>query len=214
MAQKFLPLLVVMLSFLTAVAASEMTSGRTFVHLRPEMNSFWRTATNNVVELPIDMPHSAKTATLRVEGTGYERTYPDLPEGSYRLELPEASSPDKEDVYTLTLTFDNGTERTARVAVIQGRANCAARCLVDPSSLDWRRASRRAVIPVAYDPSGTSEISVNGTRIDTGLDGAQGWCVLNDIAVGKTYSLAYEADDIVRTVDIVGYVKHFSIIIR
>lgn len=214
MAQKFLPLLVVMLSFLAAVAASEMTSGRTFVHLRPEMNSFWRTATNNVVELPIDMPHSAKTATLRVEGTGYERTYPDLPEGSYRLELPEAAAPDKEDVYTLTLTFDNGTERTARVAVIQGRDNCVARCLVDPSSLDWRRASRRAVIPVAYDPSGTSEISVNGTRIDTGLDGAQGWCVLNDIAVGKTYSLAYEADDIVRTVDIVGYVKHFSIIIR
>jgi hypothetical protein len=70
------------------------------------------------------------------------------------------------------------------------------------------------VIPVAYDPSGTSEISVNGTWIDTGLDGAQGWCVLNDIAVGKTYSLAYEADDTVRTVDIVGYVKHFSIIIR
>lgn len=214
MAQKFLPLLVVMLSFLTAVAVSEMTSGRTFVHLRPEMNSFWRTATNNVVELPIDMPHSAKTATLRVEGTGYERTYPDLPEGSYRLELPEAASSDKEDVYTLTLTFDNGTERTAKLAVIQGRANCAARCLVDPSSLDWRRASRRAVIPIAYNPSGASEISVNGTRIDTGLDGAQGWCVLNDIAVGKTYSLAYEADDIVRTVDIVGYVKHFSIIIR
>ena len=214
MAQKFLPLLVVMLSFLTAVAASEMTSGRTFVHLRPEMNSFWRTATNNVVELPIDMPYSTKSATLRVEGAGYDRTYPDLTEGFFRLELPEASSPDKEDVYTLTLTFDNGVENTAKLAVIQGRADCSTRCLIDPSSLDWRRASRRAVIPVTYDPSGTSEISVNGTRIDIGLDGAQGWCVLNDIAVGKTYSLAYEADDIVRTVDIVGYVKHFSIIIR
>lgn len=41
----------------------------------------------------------------------------DLPEGFFRLELPEAASPDKEAVYTLTLTFDNGTERTARLAV-------------------------------------------------------------------------------------------------
>lgn len=45
------------MSFGAAVAASEMTSGRTFVHVRPEMNSFWRTATNNVVELPVDMPY-------------------------------------------------------------------------------------------------------------------------------------------------------------
>lgn len=117
MARSLLFFAAVTLSFGAAVAASEMTSGRTFVHVRPEMNSFWRTATNNVVELPVDMPYSAKTATLHVEGTGYERTYLDLPEGFFRLELPEAASPDKEDVYTLTLTFDNGTERTARLAV-------------------------------------------------------------------------------------------------
>lgn len=117
MARSLLFFAAVTLSLGAAVAASEMTSGRTFVHVRPEMNSFWRTATNNVVELPVDMPYSAKTATLHVEGTGYERTYLDLPEGFFRLELPEAASPDKEDVYTLTLTFDNGTERTARLAV-------------------------------------------------------------------------------------------------
>ncbi len=214
MVRSLLLFVVVTLSFGSAIAASEMTSGRTFVYVRPEVNSFWRTATNNVVDLPVDMPYSAKSATLRVEGAGYDRTYPDLTEGFFRLELPEASSPDKEDVYTLTLTFDNGVENTAKLAVIQGRADCSARCLIDPSSLDWRRVSHRAVIPIAYNPSGTSEISVDGARVDTGLDGAQGWYVLNDIAVGKTYSLACEMDDAVRSADIVGYIKHFSITIR
>lgn len=57
MARSLLFFAAVTLSFGAAVAASEMTSGRTFVHVRPEMNSFWRTATNNVVELPVDMPY-------------------------------------------------------------------------------------------------------------------------------------------------------------
>ena len=70
------------------------------------------------------------------------------------------------------------------------------------------------MIPIAYNPSGASEISVDGARVDTGLDGAQGWYVLNDIAVGTTYSLACEMDDAVWSADILGYIKHFSITIR
>ena len=65
---------VAMLPFTVAFAASEMMSDRMFVHVRPELSSFWRTATNNVVELPVDMPKTATTATLHVEGSGYERT--------------------------------------------------------------------------------------------------------------------------------------------
>lgn len=43
---------------LAAFAASELESERIFVHVRPELSSFWRTATNNVVELPVDMPRT------------------------------------------------------------------------------------------------------------------------------------------------------------
>ena len=180
--RRILLLAAAMSSFTAVFAASEMTSARMFVHVRPELSSFWRTATNNVVELPVDMPRTATTATLHVEGSGYERTYCDLSGGIFRLELPEASSPDRENVYRLTLSFDDGTERTAMLAVIEGKRptdeGCSTRCRLSGEGLTWKRAASRYVIPVPY---GTTSISVQGasTAAVLGeLDGAQGWCAL------------------------------------
>ena len=117
---------------LTAFAASERESERIFVHIRPELSSFWRTAANNVVELPVDMPRTAKVAALYVDGVGYKRVYSNLRAGIYSLELPEASSPDTENVYRLKLSFDDGTEYTAELGVIEGMRNpkdgCSTRC--------------------------------------------------------------------------------------
>ena len=180
--QRIILSVVAMLPFTVVLAASEMMSARMFVHVRPEMNSFWRTATTNVVELPVDMPRAAKTATLHVEGVGYERTYLDLPGGVFRLELPEASSPDNENVYRLTLSFDDGTERTAVLGVIEGMRSadegCSTRCRLSGDGLTWKKTASRFVIPVPY---GTSSISVQGasaTAVPGELDGAQGWCAL------------------------------------
>lgn len=128
MMRKILSLVVMILPALVVFSASEMTSERMFVYVRPELSSFWRIATNNVIELPVDMPLNAKSATLSVEGAGYERTYSNLPEGVYRLELPAAASPEKENVYKLKLKFDDGTERTAVVGVIEGMRTAAEGC--------------------------------------------------------------------------------------
>ena len=175
-------LTVAMSSFTAVLAASEMMSARMFVHVRPEMNSFWRTATNNVVYLPVDMPRAAKTATLHVEGVGYERTYSALPGGIFRLELPDASSPERENVYRLTLSFDDGTERTAVVGVIEGMRpadeGCSTRCRLPGGGLTWKKTASRFVIPVPY---GTGSISVPGASaavVPGEFDGAQGWCAL------------------------------------
>ena len=54
--QRIILSVVAMLPFTVVLAASEMASARMFVHVRPELSSFWRTATNNVVELPVDLP--------------------------------------------------------------------------------------------------------------------------------------------------------------
>jgi hypothetical protein len=182
-------LTVAMSSFTAVLAASEMMSARMFVHVRPEMNSFWRTATNNVVELPVDMPRTAKTATLHVEGSGYERTYSGLPGGVFRLELPEASSPERENVYRLTLSFDDGTERTAVLGVIEGMRTadegCSTRCRFSGDGLTWKKTASRFVIPVPY---GTGSISVPGALaavVPGEFDGAQGWCALAAGAYGK-----------------------------
>ena len=185
---------VAMLPFTVAFAVSELMSDRMFVHVRPELSSFWRTATNNVVELPVDMPKTATTATLHVEGSGYERTYSGLPGGICRLELPEASSPDRENVYRLTLSFDDGTERTAVLGVIEGVRSadegCSSRCRLSGEGLTWKKAASRCVIPVPY---GTSSISVQGASaaaVSAELDGAQGWYAL---AAGGHGDLSVEA---------------------
>ena len=178
---------------LVASAASEMKSERTFVYVRPELSSFWRTATNNVIELPVDMPLNAKSAMLSVEGAGYERTYSNLPEGVYRLELPAAASPDKENLYNLTLTFDDGTVRTAEFAVIEGMRTaaegCSTRCRLSDSGLTWRKTSSRAVIPVPYGMKSFTVAKYGETVQETDLDGAQGWCVLGPVNTGADYDL-------------------------
>ena len=192
--QRIILSVVAMLPFTVVLAASEMMSARMFVHVRPELSSFWRTATNNVVELPVDMPRTATTATLHVEGSGYERTYSGLSGGICRLELPEASSPDRENVYRLTLSFDDGTERTAVLGVIEGVRSadegCSSRCRLSGEGLTWKKAASRCVIPVPY---GTSSISVQGASaaaVSAELDGAQGWYAL---AAGGHGDLSVEA---------------------
>ena len=103
-----------------AFGAKELTSERTFVFLRPETSSFWHTAKGNSVTVPIDCPDGATSATLEVAGVGYEKTYGNLPGGSFTFTLPTADSPSTENVYDLTLTFDDGTVRTAKLGLIQG----------------------------------------------------------------------------------------------
>ena len=207
-----------MLLSLSAVAASEAESAKAFVFLKPERSSFWRTATNNTVSLPVDFPCNAKSATIMVRGDKYTADYEDVPAGMFNLKLPVAERPEQENVYDVTLAFDDGTVRSAKIAVICGRksdtAEGATRCVFNPARASWKRAARREVIPIAYNPSGKSEITVDGERKDTGLDGAQGWYAIGGIAVGETHTLAYEADNVVYTAELTGHLKQFSVIIR
>ncbi len=203
--RRILLLAAAMSSFTAVFAASEMMSARMFVHVRPELSSFWRTATNNVVYLPVDMPRAAKTATLHVEGVGYERTYLDLPGGVFRLELPEASSPDNENVYRLTLSFDDGTERTAVLGVIEGMRSadegCSTRCRLSGDGLTWKKTASRFVIPIPY---GTGFISMQGASakaVPGEFDGAQGWCALAAGAYGNL-SIAAELPDSAMSADV------------
>ena len=107
---------------LLAVASpgTEIESEETFVFLRPETSSFWNTATNSTMSLPIDYPNGATKATLEVKGVGYDKTYSDITADSYEIELPVPDSPQTENVYDLKLTFDDGTVRTAKLGLIQG----------------------------------------------------------------------------------------------
>ena len=175
-------------------------SNRAFVYLRPELSSFWHTATGPSVTLPITYPFGASKATLTVRGTSYLREYADITGETFALTLPAATDSTHEDVYDLTLTFDNGDVQTARLGQVQGYASAdeaGSRCLLPAGEGEWNTVTKRGVLPIPY---GMTSFTLNGEAVDPGLGGAQGWYALGKIRGGQTYELslttaeeAYEA---------------------
>ena len=201
---------------LTASApAAKLSSEPTFVFLRPETSSFWNTATNSTMTLPIDYPRGATKATLTVNGVGYSRVYPDLTGDSIEIDLPAPDSPRTENVYELLLTFDNGAQsRTAKLGLIQGLdsgAKGSTRCIAPSVGRVWSKATGRAVLPIPY---GTTSFTVNGVEHDTGLDGAQGWYALSPIESGETITLSCLADGVSYAASILGGGNGFFLIYK
>jgi hypothetical protein len=188
--------------------AQKLMSESTFIFLKPETSSFWNTATNSTMTLPIDYPAGASSATLAVEGDGYAHTYMNITGTSFDLQLPAPDAPEHENVYNLTLTFDNGTVRRAKLGLIQGLAPQGAgstRCLAPANGTVWNTMRKRAVLPIPY---GTTEFSVtvNGeTRVnETELDGAQGWYALGGINRRDAVALSFTANGVSYLANLLG----------
>lgn len=149
-----------------------------FVFFNEKMSSYWHTATNCVIALPIEFPAGASAATLSVTGSVYSAQYA-IPVGTeqYTLSLPVATSPSTENVYDLTLAFNDAgsTMRTAKLGLIEGYDTTTAgwtRYLTPMTQHKWGRVRGRVVIPIPY---GSEPLAIGGATVDTGLDGAQGW---------------------------------------
>ena len=173
---------------LSAVSA-EIESAASYVFARPERSSFWRTAASSVMTLPIEYPAGATSATLEVRGVSYARDIAGITAAEYALTLPAAADLPEENVYSLTLRFDNGSVQTASIAVVGGVGTTAGetRCLSPTNTVAWRNCGKRAVLPVPY---GTTSLTVDGVDVAAGLDGAQGWYALGPIRGGATSRLA------------------------
>lgn len=172
---------------ISAASAAELTSDPSFVIIRPETSSFWHTATNSVMTVPVELPAGASSATLTVRGLGYSHVYENLSGGDFTFSLPEPTSPEKENVYDLELTFDNSVTRTAKLGLIQGLAaggEGSTRYRGNSrNARSWEKVGDRAVLPIPY---GTQTLEANGVSQDLGLDGAQGWYALGGIPAGDT----------------------------
>jgi len=187
-----------------AVPATELTSEPTFVFLRPETSSFWNTATNNTMTVPIDFPEGATEATLSVGGLGYAREYANISETEFTFDLPAPTSPETENVYDLTLAFDNGVTRTAKLGLVKGLSPDAegmTRCLAPQTARVWQKVKGRAVLPIPY---GTTSFTVNGIETDTGLGGAQGWYAINGLGYGQDVSLGLVANGVQYAASLIG----------
>ena len=153
------------------------------VFLNEKMSSHWHTATNCVIDLPIMFPDGASSATLSIAGPGYSAQYA-ISSGTeqYTLSLPAASSPSTENVYDLSLAFNDSasTVRTAKLGLIYGYGATTTgwtRCLAPAGTKAWSKTDGVAVIPIPYGTTSFT-VALNGgeaTETDTGLDGAAGW---------------------------------------
>ena len=206
---------------LLAVASpgTEIESEETFVFLRPETSSFWNTATNSTMSLPIDYPNGATKAKLEVTGVGYSKVYENITSDSFDIELPVPDSPQTENVYDLTLMFNDGTVRTAKLGLIQGLSpdtEGATRCLAPAEGSVWNKVKYRAVLPIPY---GTTSLSMqtNGgewKELDTGLNGAQGWYALSPIGRGDNLSLSCIVDGVSYVASLIGGGDGFFVIVK
>lgn len=190
-------------------------SARTFVYLKPETSSFWRTARGSRTSVPIDFPEGAASATLSVKGARFSESHA-ITSGttSFDLVLPEPTKPGEENVYDLTLAFDNGVTRTARLGMIEGLSSAPGgrtRCLAPASGKAWGKVSGRAVIPVPY---GATSLTVNGVAVDPGLGGAQGWYLLDGLTHGHDALLTLAVDDVSYEASLVGGSCGLLLIIR
>ncbi len=175
-------------------AGASAASDRAFVFVDKGTSSYWHTATNCVLALPVEFPEGASSATLAVSGRKYSASYANITTSPFMLTLPAATSTETENVYDLTLTFnDSGaTTYAARLGLIKGYDTTtmgSTRCLAPITQYNWNRVKgRRAVFPIPY---GMTDFTVGGIAMDTGLGGDQGWYAL-DVPGGQTIPLTLD----------------------
>ena len=123
----------------------------------------WRTAPPGDFTVSWTFPDGASSATLLVEGVGYSQTYANLSATSQLLSLPAAAE-GNENVYNLTLTFNDGTVKTASLGRIRGAVpgNAATIRYAPPGKKAWQNAERVNVFAV---PSGTRSLTADGVDV-------------------------------------------------
>ena len=207
-------LVVVLVTVLSApLFADTGESNRAVVLLRPDEMSFWRTATNSVIALPVDMPPLASSAVLNVRGVDYQHDYEIGSSGQFEVSLPPLKSAANENVYELTLTFDDGTVRTAKLGLVQGYAkggDASTRVVGPVGSQIWCGVKKCAVMPIPY---GMESFTVNGVETDTGLGGAQGWYALK-MDVDQRASVGLVSDGLAFAAELLGLGDGFFFLIR
>ena len=125
----------------------------------------WRTAPPGDFTVSWTFPDGASSATLLVEGVGYSQTYANLSATSQLLSLPAAAE-GNENVYNLTLTFNDGTVKTASLGRIRGAVQgSAATIRYSPVPADTSVAQRASKVSVFAIPPETSALQVDGVDL-------------------------------------------------
>lgn len=120
-----------------------------------------------------DKPSTAQTATLTIEGAHYTMVQSGLTGESCVLSLPRAANA-KEDVFKISLAFDDGSSQFAYLGAVTGLGTSGTatspRVKLETAS-NWATFQDYAAIAVLQ---GSTALTVNGTPLPD-LDGNAGW---------------------------------------
>ena len=113
----------------------------------------------------------------------------EIGDGVILLSLPGADPASGENIYDLTLTFNDEpqTVQRAKLAVCQGAAfgGFAKADVRTAGSAKWREISQKALLPIE---AGVDTVFINGKPEDESLWSSPGWYYLS-VQSGKTYDL-------------------------
>lgn len=212
---KLKTMMVVAAGFALAGAALASDTGDALL-LFKESGSFWRTAPGSTLTVPVRYPEGSSSATLTVRGSTYLHVYGGITTNEFTFTLPTADGMEHEDVYELSLVFDNGAEMTAKIGLPYGLmagAEGVTRCLVDKGR--WRNTYGNGLLPI---PFGTTSLSVDGSPVTdetAGYTGAQGWLALGPVNVGSSVTVDMVVDGVDNSRTLVGAIRGgFQFILR
>ena len=165
------------------------------VLLKSDSFYLWRTVTGGTMRVEWAFPLNATVAHLAVTGRMVKVSIPEIRTEYADIELPAPKSAKDEDVLAFTLSFNDGSVKTASLGLVRGRADgggltTPTACLASTNSVGWPYTKKYCVLPV---PKGTATVTVSGEAVEAGLDGAAGWLALGPYAVGATVPVS--ADD-------------------
>ena len=202
------------LAFAVALRADAAESAPEKVYLNAAESLLWHTAPSGAFMVRWSRPPSAATATLTVSGAKYRAVYPDVASEEMELSLPLVSALREENVYSLTLDFDDGSSQTALLGAVTGVGIGGTDVSVPLRSRNvasWTRFSDRAVVPVA---PGASSLTVNGVEVDPALDGSATWRLVKFCRGTSDYELAMTVGEDVYSAALVGKGSGLCIVVR
>ena len=173
------------------------------VYLKPEKFRMWHTAEDNVVTVRWARPATATRTTLTVAGYKFEQAFENLTAESAEITLPAPDDTAREGAYTITLAFNDGTEKSAVLGVVRGTGASASTAgvavLPDPTAAKWGHFKAKAVtVPV---PEGVESITVDGEAKPTGLGGDAGWYTVAPVKGGADTTVAVGESEVTLTAD-------------
>jgi len=163
-----------------ACAASD-TSAAAEVFVDTTSSCMWNTGKSQSFSLPIEYPVLASAVDVYVKGVRYSASETGVTAASLPVSLPEPSADAAENVYEITLAFNDGTTNKCAFALVRSQslgASCPVR-LTSESSWSKIEAKRVVQVPAGYEPQ------IDGQGVAACSNGGWGWFACPRLAAGE-----------------------------